>query len=74
MDDVANEFIVFMLELYELHPEFKSVPFYIAGESYAGKFIPLFSHKIIEYNALNEAFKIPLNGVLVGNPFAAPAI
>jgi carboxypeptidase C (cathepsin A) len=43
MQDGADEFVNFLIGFYNLHPEFKSVPFFITGESYAGKYIPLFA-------------------------------
>jgi carboxypeptidase C (cathepsin A) len=46
----ASEFENFMLGFYQLYPEYLNRPFYITGESYAGKYIPLFAYNIINYN------------------------
>jgi carboxypeptidase C (cathepsin A) len=43
MQDGADEFVNFMLGFYEVHPDYLKVPFYITGESYAGKYIPIFA-------------------------------
>jgi serine carboxypeptidase-like clade 2 len=53
MDDGAEEFINFLLKFYEKYPEFKTKDFLITGESYAGKYIPLFATHILNYNKAN---------------------
>jgi carboxypeptidase C (cathepsin A) len=50
MKDGAQEFIQFLLKFYELHPDLKSRPLYLTGESYGGKYLPLFAHEIFAYN------------------------
>lgn len=50
MEVGANEFYSFILQFYEMYPEMKTVDFHITGESYAGKYIPLFSKTILEAN------------------------
>jgi len=47
-------------------PSLRARNFYIAGSSYAGKFIPDLALRINSYN-LNEEKKINLKGILVGN-------
>ena len=65
-----------MRGFYELYPEFIETPFYITGESYAGKYIPLFAQTILNYNKeqLKEPAKIiiPMKGLLIGDPITAP--
>lgn len=72
MDVGAEEFVNFMLQFYNLYPEFKTVPFLITGQSYAGKYIPIFAKHIIDYNKRTTDFKIPLQSLLIGDPFTAP--
>lgn len=43
----AEEFISFMLSFYDLYPEFKTRKLYITGESYAGKYIPIFAYHVV---------------------------
>ena len=50
------------------------VPLFITGESYAGKYIPLYASHIIKYNENTEDLYIPLKGVMIGNPLVSPAI
>jgi cathepsin A (carboxypeptidase C) len=41
----------------------KDYDFYLAGESYAGHYIPAFAKKILE----NDTSTIPLKGILIGD-------
>ncbi|VAH68271.1 unnamed protein product [Triticum turgidum subsp. durum] len=38
----------FLLKWFQLYPEFLSNPFYIAGESYAGVYVPTLSHEVVK--------------------------
>lgn len=70
MEDVSQEFLSFLLEFYKKYPEFKTRSLYITGESYAGKYIPLFANDILKH----DSFKIALRSVLIGNPLNSPPI
>lgn len=66
-----------MYAFYEKYPEFKSTPFFMTGESYAGKYIPLFAKTILDGNEQREAQSlptIPLAGALIGDPLNSPPI
>jgi hypothetical protein len=58
---VKLSFIIFLLEQkadqfppvtfnqwFQLYPEFLTNPFYIAGESYAGVYVPTLSHEVVK--------------------------
>jgi len=47
-------------------PSYKDKKVYLAGEGYAGKYIPDLVLRIAAYNNQGD-FKINLNGILVGN-------
>jgi len=47
-------FGIFLVKFYEKYPEFKNKRLYIAGESYAGHYIPHFAEYILSNN---EMFK-----------------
>ena len=75
MADGATEFLNFMIAFITKYPEYNNRPVVIAGESYAGKYIPEFSAKISAYNRYQKsslnADKVIINVValLVGDPF-----
>ncbi|CAD8210813.1 unnamed protein product [Paramecium pentaurelia] len=46
-------------------------PWFVFGESYAGKYVPTIAKAILDYN-LNAQKKIPLKGVGIGDPFTDP--
>jgi carboxypeptidase C (cathepsin A) len=54
-----------LLDFFQKYREYLPNRFWIAGESYAGKYIPDLALKIHEYNLL--AKQIDLRGILVGN-------
>lgn len=43
---------------FDLHPKFKNRDFYIAGESYAGIFIPMMAVKFLTDSNLKEKLKV----------------
>ncbi|CAD8122173.1 unnamed protein product [Paramecium sonneborni] len=46
-------------------------PWFIFGESYAGKYVPTIAKAILDYN-LNAQKQIPLKGIGIGDPFTDP--
>jgi serine carboxypeptidase-like clade I len=54
-------------------PEFRTVDFFITGESYAGIYIPTLADEILRYNAQQsrDNIVIPLKGIAVGDPCTA---
>ncbi|KAI3526436.1 hypothetical protein L1887_05689 [Cichorium endivia] len=57
----------FLLEWFKLYPEYVSNPFYIAGESFAGIYIPILSDQVMK--GLDNGDKPTLNfkGYIIGN-------
>eukprot|EP01017_Pseudomicrothorax_dubius_P051155 TRINITY_DN9797_c0_g1_i3.p1 TRINITY_DN9797_c0_g1~~TRINITY_DN9797_c0_g1_i3.p1 ORF type:complete len:451 (-),score=80.60 TRINITY_DN9797_c0_g1_i3:56-1408(-) len=70
-NQTANDNLHGLLSFYEKFPEHKQRSLFIAGESYAGVYVPLLAAKILEYNeaATEGEFRLPLRGFLVGNPY-----
>nr|XP_023913545.1 serine carboxypeptidase 24-like [Quercus suber] len=63
----AEDALVFLIRWMSRFPQYKQREFYIAGESYAGHYVPQLAEKIVEYNKalLQPAFN--LKGFIVGN-------
>jgi len=56
-----------LLNFFSLYPEFSTNDFYIAGESYAGIYVPTLAQQVMLGNQQNPATKINMKGILVGN-------
>ncbi|KAM0953223.1 putative carboxypeptidase D [Dioscorea sansibarensis] len=63
----ANDAYVFLVNWLERFPQYKNRDFYIAGESYAGHYVPQLSHLILQNNKQNQMPNINLKGFMVGN-------
>lgn len=65
---IAKDMLVFMLRWLEKFPQFKTRDLFLAGESYAGHYIPQLADVILEYNARrSNRFKFNLKGIAVSN-------
>jgi serine carboxypeptidase-like clade 1 len=64
--NTANDNFNALLNFFELYPEYWKNPFWIAGESYAGKYIPDLTVLIDSYNIQAKNI-INLKGFLIGN-------
>ncbi|TVU34215.1 hypothetical protein EJB05_16046 [Eragrostis curvula] len=58
----------FLIKWFNDHPEYLASPFYIGGDSYAGKIIPFLVQKISEDIEARRTPLLNLKGYLVGNP------
>ncbi|GAA5884708.1 hypothetical protein JCM6882_005361 [Rhodosporidiobolus microsporus] len=74
----AEDLYAFLHIFFETFADkFAHSEFHIAGESYAGRYIPVFADYIVKQNALAEAngmSKINLRSVLIGNGFTHPLL
>ncbi|XP_057482860.1 serine carboxypeptidase-like 20 [Actinidia eriantha] len=63
----ASDSHTFVLKWFELYPEFLSNPFFIAGESYAGIYVPTLAYEVVK--GINARVKPIINfkGYVVGN-------
>jgi len=64
-------YIALMTFFFKLHPEYGKNPFYIFGESYAGKYVPWLGSTILNNNK-NSSFKINLKGLGIGDGWVNP--
>ncbi len=58
--------------LFKRYPELASKPLYLAGESYAAKYIPELAMRILAGNTVNNS--IHLKGILIGDGWVNPRI
>ncbi|XP_022770056.1 serine carboxypeptidase-like 40 [Durio zibethinus] len=63
----AADNYVFLLNWLERFPEYKGRDFYIAGESYAGHYVPQLAHTILQHNVKANKTLINLKGIIIGN-------
>jgi serine carboxypeptidase-like clade 1 len=57
----------FLLNFFAAYPEYSKNPFFVAGESYAGVYVPTLVDQIMMGNAGGQNAKINLEGFMVGN-------
>ncbi|KAI0048898.1 serine carboxypeptidase [Auriscalpium vulgare] len=68
--DAAKDIAAFVAIFFEHFASFKGRPFHMAGESYGGRYIPLFASEIYDQNALlvaNGLTPINLTSAMIGN-------
>ncbi|CAL0310296.1 unnamed protein product [Lupinus luteus] len=63
----ATDNYIFLVNWLERFPEYKKRDFYIAGESYAGHYVPQLAHTILHNNKIANKTIINLKGILIGN-------
>lgn len=64
-----------MLEqFFTVFPETQKVPFYIAGESYAGHYVPAIAHEVMVRNDNSPKVHINLAGISIGDGSIDPEI
>ncbi|KAL5562218.1 hypothetical protein UlMin_031965 [Ulmus minor] len=66
----ASDSHTFLLKWLELYSEFLSNPFFIAGESYAGVYVPTLAYNVVKGIDAGAKPKINFKGYLVGNGVA----
>ncbi|XAR51138.1 Carboxypeptidase D [Bertholletia excelsa] len=63
----AQDALIFLIRWFSRFPQYKYRDFYIAGESYAGHYVPQLAKKIHDYNKQLSHPTINLKGFIVGN-------
>jgi carboxypeptidase C (cathepsin A) len=56
----------FLQEFFDAHPELANNDVYITGESYAGHYVPVVSHRIWKYNQAATGAPIHIKGLAIG--------
>ncbi|XP_063358223.1 venom serine carboxypeptidase-like [Cydia amplana] len=60
-----------MKQFMQIFPELQAAPLFVAGESYAGKYVPALAHRIHRHRDSPPHFN--LQGVMLGNAMVDPA-
>ena len=71
MTEGSHHFMNFYDQFVTIYPEFNEADVYLAGESWAGIYIPQYAKSIVERNQQNKV-KINLKGIAIGNPWMSP--
>ncbi|XP_050074545.1 venom serine carboxypeptidase [Anopheles maculipalpis] len=58
-------------QFFTLFPDLQQLPFFVTGESYAGKYVPAVAHTIHRNNA-DAKVKLNLKGLAIGNGLCDP--
>ncbi|CAL5096453.1 unnamed protein product [Urochloa decumbens] len=70
---IAAHLLAALQSFFALDPAFRARPFFLAGESYAGKYVPAAGAHILDVNpTLPEALRVNLRGVAIGNGLTHP--
>lgn len=69
VEEVGEGILNVLLQFFKLFPEINQNPFFLTGESYAGKFIPAIAHAIIHSDKKSH---INFQGVAIGNGWIDP--
>ncbi|KAK0727054.1 Alpha/Beta hydrolase protein [Lasiosphaeria miniovina] len=73
LDEMADQFIIFLEKWFALFPEYENDDLYIAGESYAGQHIPYIAKHLLARNKQPQIqHKWNLMGLLIGNGWISP--
>jgi len=70
-EEMAEDMYQFLQAFYNLYPKYRSLPFFIFGESYAGHYVPALAARVVKGNQDGGA-KINLVSVAIGNGWTDP--
>lgn len=70
--EMASDFLAFLLSFLSIFPAYSNRPLFLAGESFAGTYIPYIAQSILSYNSLHPLRTINLRGLAIGNGWIDP--
>lgn len=73
-DEVAKDLYAALQAFFDLNPLFRKRPFYVTGESYAGKYVPSLSLYMLNQLDNNGASPLRLDGLAIGNGLTHPVV
>ncbi|CAH0700355.1 unnamed protein product [Spodoptera exigua] len=73
MATYSSHLFIALKQFLQIFPELKSVPLYLAGESYAGKYVPAMAMEIHKRKD-KLGSEINLQGLIIGNAYVDPEV
>ncbi|KPJ01438.1 Venom serine carboxypeptidase [Papilio xuthus] len=73
MPTYSSQLYIAFHQFVQMFPELKEAPLYIAGESYAGKYVPALGLEIHKRIHLPE-HRVNFKGLMIGNAYVDPAV
>jgi len=73
-DEVAKDLYAALQAFFALNPLFRKRPFYVTGESYAGKFVPSLSLYMLNQLDNNGVLPLRLDGLAIGDGLVHPVV
>ncbi|KAL0926147.1 hypothetical protein M5K25_004541 [Dendrobium thyrsiflorum] len=70
----SNHTNIFLRKWLIEHPQFISNPFYVSGDSYAGKVVPVIAYNILQGNEAGQHPQLNLQGYIMGNPVTGETV
>lgn len=70
MTQITDEFVEFVDKLFTIFPKLRQQSLYIAGESFAGSYIPYFASRLLDINKGKRQYNI--KGIAIGNGWISP--
>ncbi|KAF7731890.1 Cell death protease [Apophysomyces ossiformis] len=71
LEEISSEFTVFLDKFFDLFPHLRKYDLYLAGESFAGTYIPYFASELLKANE-KQGTKYNLQGIAIGNGWISP--
>jgi len=65
----ANDAYIFLVQFFQMYPQFLSNPFWVTGESYGGHYVPELVMRILQGNEDSSNPYINIEGFMAGNPW-----
>ncbi|KAL1923992.1 uncharacterized protein VTP21DRAFT_7027 [Calcarisporiella thermophila] len=72
MKQVVDQFLVFLEKFFQVFPQLEANDMYIAGESFAGVYIPYIASEILHRNEIGGPTSYRLKGIAIGNGWIDP--
>ncbi|CCH62977.1 hypothetical protein TBLA_0I03220 [Henningerozyma blattae CBS 6284] len=72
LDEVASNFLQFLESYFTVFPEDLEKDLLLAGESYAGQYIPYVAKAILDQNKIENSVTYNLEGIFIGNGWIDP--